>query len=76
VLEVIRKLGYRKTAAMTVDLPEAEDWTESADAPAFNGGTSQDRDPNSDDELSDEAQAHAMPDDESLLDSIAPRQND
>jgi hypothetical protein len=35
VLEVIRKLGYRKTAAMSVDLPGIEDWTESAEAPAF-----------------------------------------
>jgi hypothetical protein len=35
VLEVIRKLGYRKTAPMCVDLPAAQDWTEPADAPAF-----------------------------------------
>jgi hypothetical protein len=35
VLEVIRKLGYRKTTEMSVELPEAEDWTEPADAPAF-----------------------------------------
>ena len=35
VLEVIRKLGYRKTAEMQLDLPSAEDWTEPADAPAF-----------------------------------------
>jgi hypothetical protein len=35
VLEVIRKLGYRKTMPMTVDVPAAEDWTEPADAPAF-----------------------------------------
>ncbi len=35
VLEVIRKLGYRKTAAMTLDLNSADDWTEPADAPAF-----------------------------------------
>ena len=35
VLEVIRKLGYRKTMAMTLDLDAAEDWTEPADAPAF-----------------------------------------
>lgn len=35
VLEVIRKLGYRKTAAMDVDLPGLEDWSETADAPAF-----------------------------------------
>ena len=35
VLEVIRKLGYRKTAAMELDIPGAEDWLEAADAPAF-----------------------------------------
>ncbi|MCE9588993.1 MAG: hypothetical protein K8S99_00535 [Planctomycetes bacterium] len=33
VLEVIRKLGYRKTSAMVLDLSNAEDWTEPADAP-------------------------------------------
>jgi len=35
VLEVIRKLGYRKTCAMTIDLSNCEDWTETSDAPAF-----------------------------------------
>ena len=35
VLEVIRKLGYRKTAATEIDIPGTEDWTEAADAPAF-----------------------------------------
>ena len=35
VLEVIRKLGYRKTSKMDIDLPQCEDWTEAADAPAF-----------------------------------------
>ena len=35
VLEVVRKLGYRKTCQMDIDLPQCEDWTESADAPAF-----------------------------------------
>ena len=35
VLEVIRKLGYRKTAKMGLDLAGCEDWTEAADAPAF-----------------------------------------
>ena len=34
VLEVIRKLGYRKTAAMSLKLDNAEDWTEAPDAPA------------------------------------------
>lgn len=35
VLEVIRKLGYRKTCKMDIDLPQCEDWTEAADCPAF-----------------------------------------
>ncbi|MEO0476991.1 MAG: hypothetical protein AAF085_13620 [Planctomycetota bacterium] len=35
VLEVIRKLGYRKTCSMDIDLPQCEDWTEAADTPAF-----------------------------------------
>ncbi|MBI1337524.1 MAG: hypothetical protein GC164_11240 [Phycisphaera sp.] len=35
VLEVIRKLGYRKTTASELNLASAEDWTESPDAPAF-----------------------------------------
>ena len=35
VLEVIRKLGYRKTCPMTLDLPSCQDWTEPADAAAF-----------------------------------------
>ena len=35
VLEVIRKLGYRKTAEMELDIAGAEDWTEEADAPSF-----------------------------------------
>lgn len=35
VLEVIRKLGYRKTAAMDLDLANVQDWTEAPDAPAF-----------------------------------------
>ena len=33
VLEVIRKLGYRKTCTMELDLANCEDWTEAADAP-------------------------------------------
>ena len=33
VLEVIRKLGYRKTCATTLTLDGCEDWTEPADAP-------------------------------------------
>jgi len=36
VLEVIRKLGYRKTAASELHLPNTEDWTEAPDAPAMN----------------------------------------
>lgn len=35
VLEVIRKLGYRKTSKIAIDLPQCEDWTEAPDAPAF-----------------------------------------
>jgi hypothetical protein len=35
VLEVIRKLGYRKTCPTALSLPQAEDWTERPDAPAF-----------------------------------------
>ena len=35
VLEVIRKLGYRKTCDSQLNLSAAEDWTESADSPAF-----------------------------------------
>lgn len=35
VLEVMRKLGYRKTQPMELNLANAEDWTEPADAPAM-----------------------------------------
>ncbi len=35
VLEVIRKLGYRKTQPTELDIRSAEDWTEPGDAPAF-----------------------------------------
>ena len=35
VLEVIRKLGYRKTQEMDLQLAGCEDWTETGDAPAF-----------------------------------------
>ncbi len=35
VLEVIRKLGYRKTASMLIEIDGAEDWTEPPDAPAM-----------------------------------------
>jgi hypothetical protein len=35
VLEVIRKLGYRKTCAMELNLQGADDWTEPPDAPAM-----------------------------------------
>jgi hypothetical protein len=35
VLEVIRKLGYRKTQPMSVELGACEDWYESPEAPAF-----------------------------------------
>lgn len=48
VLEVIRKLGYRKTQATTLDLPGAEDWTEGADAPAFSYSVDADADEDKD----------------------------
>lgn len=35
VLEVIRKLGYRKTCPMQLNLDGCQDWLEAADAPAF-----------------------------------------
>ena len=35
ILEVIRKLGYRKTCAMELELKDADDWLEQADAAAF-----------------------------------------
>ena len=35
VLEVIRKLGYRKTCDSQLNLSNVEDWTEAPDAPAF-----------------------------------------
>ncbi len=35
VLEVIRKLGYRKTCNSQLNLDACEDWTEPADAPPF-----------------------------------------
>lgn len=34
VLEVIRKLGYRKTMPSELNLPNTEDWNESPDAPS------------------------------------------
>lgn len=50
VLEIIRKLGYRKTAAMELDIRGAEDWREPADAPAF---------PAPDSDVADEDEAQA-----------------
>jgi len=35
VLEVIRRLGYRKTQPSQLNLPNAEDWLEAADTPAM-----------------------------------------
>jgi hypothetical protein len=35
VLEVIRRLGYRKTQPIDLNLPNVDDWTEPADAPAM-----------------------------------------
>jgi len=34
ILEIVRLLGYRKTAPMEVSLPESEDWHEKPDAPS------------------------------------------
>ena len=34
VLEVIRLLGYRKTLASEIEMPNTEDWTEKPDAPS------------------------------------------
>ena len=34
VLEVVRLLGYRKTAASEIRIPRAEDWREKPDAPS------------------------------------------
>ncbi len=34
VLEVVRLLGYRKTCPSEIDLANAEDWNEKADAPS------------------------------------------
>lgn len=42
VLEIIRKLGYRKTTEMDLDIPGAEDWLEAANAPAFPASESND----------------------------------
>lgn len=44
VLEVIRKLGYRKTCKMDIALPQCEDWIETADAPAFEQASEDERD--------------------------------
>ena len=38
VLEVLRKLGYRKTLPSTLTLKNVDDWTEAPDAAAFPGG--------------------------------------
>ena len=35
VLEVLRKLGYRKTQPTELDIPGADDWTETPDSAAF-----------------------------------------
>jgi hypothetical protein len=44
VLEVIRKLGYRKTMPSELNLPNAEDWNEAADAPAMAAPKSDEQD--------------------------------
>lgn len=45
VLEVIRKLGYRKTQPSLLNLANAEDWSEQADAPAMAPKPSAEDDP-------------------------------
>ncbi len=35
ILEIIRKLGYRKTMKSELNLPNSEDWTENADVPSM-----------------------------------------
>ncbi|MHC4996571.1 MAG: hypothetical protein ACYTGQ_16115 [Planctomycetota bacterium] len=35
VLEVIRRLGYRKTMSSELNLPNTDDWTEAPDTPAM-----------------------------------------
>lgn len=52
VLEVIRKLGYRKTCKMDIALPQCEDWVESADAPAFASDADVDLDEDAEEERS------------------------
>ena len=48
VLEVVRKLGYRKTMASELSLgSSAEDWTERADAPSGVDKVSDERDDSS-----------------------------
>jgi hypothetical protein len=42
VLEVIRKLGYRKTMPSELNLPNTEDWTERPDAPSVTRTTTDD----------------------------------
>ena len=51
VLEIIRRLGYRKVGPSELNIPSAEDWQERPDAPAWTGGASG----NSDDEGLEEA---------------------
>jgi len=38
ILEILRKLGYRKTCPMALCLDSCEDWTEAPDAPVFPPG--------------------------------------
>lgn len=35
VLEIVRRLGYRKVQPSEINVPQAEDWTEAADAPIW-----------------------------------------
>jgi len=67
VLEVMRKLGYRKTMPMSVALTDAEDWTETADAPLFQ----QTETASSDDADEDELRAEGEMPDKSVIDQAA-----
>lgn len=53
VLEIIRRLGYRKVQRSELALESAEDWTERADAPLWPAQAKMDEDGDEDQELRD-----------------------
>lgn len=53
VLEVVRLLGYRKTASSEVAMRNAQDWTEEPDAPSMVKARHRDRDDEDDGETLD-----------------------